>query len=260
MFPLGFERDGGRKEEGDGAVEELALARFAPSGSLTEALSGSGSASPASKKTSVDGLDEERNAVEVELLIQTVLDQRDAESSSTAASCGVRGVQEVSEQEADKLERHGYQQIPSKAKEVANGKPFDDEILDCTDMGPSRCPAESIGKRVDAAPQDGGLPVLRHCIGGSNLVSGWLHVVFEIIVFASVVGASGIVATSTALWLGTEVGKNAVLANAATDDAGSMYACAGAVLLRESSVASTGYAHANKATEATKSKTQPIAT
>ncbi len=107
--------------------------------------------------------------------------------------------------------------------------------------------------------QDGGLPVLRHRVGGSNLVGRWLHVVFEVVVVASVVGASTVVAATTTLRLGAEVGEDAVLADATADVARSMYTASTTVVRREGRVARTRNAHPHKTTKATQSEAHTIA-
>jgi hypothetical protein len=48
--------------------------------------------------------------------IESVLNKGKAETRSTAVLCGVGGVQKISQQETDELERHGNHGVPHKGE------------------------------------------------------------------------------------------------------------------------------------------------
>ena len=52
--------------------------------------------------------------------LEAVLHEGDAEAGAGAVLCGVAGVQEVGEEEADELEGHGDQGVPDEGEEGAD--------------------------------------------------------------------------------------------------------------------------------------------
>ena len=68
--------------------------------------------------------------------------------------CGVGGVQEVGEQEADELEGCADHAIPDKGEEAADGQAVDVDVVG-----------------GGAGREDSGFPVGRRCVGRGLLVS-----------------------------------------------------------------------------------------
>jgi hypothetical protein len=81
------------------------------------------------------------------------LDECDTEASAGSVLGGVSGVQKIGEEEADKLEGHGYHGVPYEAEERADGEALDKDFV-----------AEGTGS------EDGGFPVRRCCVGSSLFV------------------------------------------------------------------------------------------
>ena len=81
------------------------------------------------------------------------LDEGDAETGARSVLCGVGGVQEVGEEEADELEGHGDHGVPDEAEEGADGQALDKDLV-----------------AKGAGGEDGGFPVGRCCVGGGLFV------------------------------------------------------------------------------------------
>lgn len=61
--------------------------------------------------------------------VEAVLHKGDAEPGSRTVFGGVRGVEEVGEEETDKLEGHADHGVPDKGEEGADGKAFDVDFV-----------------------------------------------------------------------------------------------------------------------------------
>ena len=60
---------------------------------------------------------------------EAVVDERDAKAGAGAVLGGVGGVQEVGEEEADKLEGHGDDAVPDEGEEGSDGEAVDVDLV-----------------------------------------------------------------------------------------------------------------------------------
>lgn len=60
---------------------------------------------------------------------ETVLDEGDAEAGFRAVLCGVGGMQQVGEQEADELEGGADHAVPDEGEEAADGQPVNVDVV-----------------------------------------------------------------------------------------------------------------------------------
>lgn len=86
--------------------------------------------------------------------VEAILYQRDAETSSRAVFGGVGGVQEIGEEESDKLKRHADHAVPDEGEEGAHRQAF---IVDL------------IGGHTGS--KDGGFPIGRSSVCGGLFVT-----------------------------------------------------------------------------------------
>jgi len=94
--------------------------------------------------------------------LESILHQGNTQTRARAVFGGVRGVQQVGEQEADELEGHGNERVPDEGEEGADEEAVDEDVIRVAGAG--------------VGGEDCGLPVGRCGVRGGLLVGGWFLV------------------------------------------------------------------------------------
>jgi len=99
------------------------------------------------------------------LHVESILNQRDAEAGPGAILGSVGRMEQVREQEADKLEGGRDHAIPDEREHRADGEAVDVNLVGTAEAG----------------RENGSFPIWWHCVGSSLLIGGWLLFLLRIL-------------------------------------------------------------------------------